>query len=191
MGCVFMSSAIVTKNSLRFAFKKLCFDKNVEDISISDITKACGLNRQSFYYHFKDKQELISWIYQTELFYKLAHTHFDNWYPKILDFLETMCIDKEFYSAVLQSKDTTFRDNFYPVMYKMFAYSFSKVDFPDNKNKNLQECFANYYTHGFCGVVMDWGANGMTIPPQQLLNNIKELAYLNTQIGHMWQTFLK
>ena len=34
-------------------------NKRLDKISISEIVGAAGLNRQTFYYHFRDKQELI------------------------------------------------------------------------------------------------------------------------------------
>ena len=35
-------------------------------ISVSDIMLHCQMRRQTFYYHFKDKFELLSWIYREE-----------------------------------------------------------------------------------------------------------------------------
>ncbi len=31
---------------------------------LQDITKKVGLNRQTFYYHFTDKYDLLRWIYR-------------------------------------------------------------------------------------------------------------------------------
>ena len=35
-------------------------------ISVRSICKACGMNRKSFYYHFKDKYDLLNWIFYNE-----------------------------------------------------------------------------------------------------------------------------
>ena len=34
---------------------------------MKDIADGCGLTRQAFYYHFKDKYDLMNWIYYTEI----------------------------------------------------------------------------------------------------------------------------
>ena len=40
--------------------------KPFSQISVSDICGKCEMNRKSFYYHFKDKYDLVNWIYRTE-----------------------------------------------------------------------------------------------------------------------------
>lgn len=37
--------------------------KPLSKITVSDIVQASGINRNTFYYYFKDKNDLISWIY--------------------------------------------------------------------------------------------------------------------------------
>ncbi len=56
-----MSSSAITKSALCDSLKKLCEQKPFDKISISDITGECGLNRQSFYYHFQDMMDVIEW----------------------------------------------------------------------------------------------------------------------------------
>ena len=41
-------------------------EKTFDKINISDICEPCYMNRKSFYYHFKDKYDLVNWIFDTE-----------------------------------------------------------------------------------------------------------------------------
>ena len=52
-----------TKTQLSQALLELSKKHHIEDISIKDITDYCGINRVTFYYHFKDKQDLMRYIY--------------------------------------------------------------------------------------------------------------------------------
>ena len=61
-----MSDSQVTKRALAESMKKLMEERSMRKISISDIVEGCNMNRQSFYYHFKDKYDLVNWIYYTE-----------------------------------------------------------------------------------------------------------------------------
>lgn len=45
---------------IAFAFKELLLKKSIDKITINDITEKCGINRQTFYYHFHDIYELIT-----------------------------------------------------------------------------------------------------------------------------------
>ena len=49
-----MSDSLITKRALAKTLKELCQYRNFEKISINDLTNKCGLNRQTFYYHFQD-----------------------------------------------------------------------------------------------------------------------------------------
>ena len=62
-----MSTSTITKTALCNALKELCCQKDYEKISISDITGFCGMNRQSFYYHFQDKYHVMTWYYQSQI----------------------------------------------------------------------------------------------------------------------------
>ena len=89
-----MSSSAITKSALCDSLKKLCEQKPFDKISISDITGECGLNRQSFYYHFQDKYELLSYIYLHELFADITKgVNYDNWYERLEGFLVNMLKD--------------------------------------------------------------------------------------------------
>ena len=51
----------VTKRALEVSLKNMLLKKPLEKITISDITEDCGINRMTFYYHFKDIYDLIEW----------------------------------------------------------------------------------------------------------------------------------
>lgn len=56
-----------TKRALADAMKARLEKTKLENITIRDITGDCGLNRQTFYYHFKDIYDLTEWIFEDEV----------------------------------------------------------------------------------------------------------------------------
>ena len=52
----------ITKRALATSLKKLLSQKELTKISIKDITDDCGIQRQTFYYHFTDIYDLVEWI---------------------------------------------------------------------------------------------------------------------------------
>ena len=44
----------LTKRALEESLKKLLLKKPLTKITINDIAEDCGINRMTFYYHFKD-----------------------------------------------------------------------------------------------------------------------------------------
>ena len=61
-----MADSNITKNALAAAMKKLMREKKLSKISIADICGECGMNRNSFYYHFRDKYDLVNWIFDRD-----------------------------------------------------------------------------------------------------------------------------
>lgn len=61
-----MADSNITKLALANALKELLEEQPFEKISVSDICERCHMNRKSFYYHFRDKYDLVNWIFDTE-----------------------------------------------------------------------------------------------------------------------------
>lgn len=62
----FLADSNITKRALASSLKELMETEPFSKIGVSDICEACEMNRKSFYYHFKDKYDLVNWIYYTE-----------------------------------------------------------------------------------------------------------------------------
>lgn len=56
-----------TKEKLAEAFKTVVCRKSFAKTTIADITKECGMTRENFYYHFRDKYDILSWVCQRQL----------------------------------------------------------------------------------------------------------------------------
>ena len=56
----------ITKRAISASLKKLLCEKDLNKITVQDIADDCGINRQTFYYHFKDIKELFEWLYKFE-----------------------------------------------------------------------------------------------------------------------------
>ena len=52
-----------TKKWIAEAAKKLLVHKPIESIHVTEICRAAEIKRPTFYYHFKDKHELMAWIF--------------------------------------------------------------------------------------------------------------------------------
>ena len=47
--------------------KKLVQNRSFASISVGDLIRECGISRNTFYYHFRDKYEVVSWIFCHEV----------------------------------------------------------------------------------------------------------------------------
>ncbi|WP_455581319.1 TetR/AcrR family transcriptional regulator C-terminal domain-containing protein [Dysosmobacter sp.] len=56
--------SLTTKRALAASFKKLLAQRGIDKITVKDIVEECGVNRQTFYYHFHDIYDLMAWSFQ-------------------------------------------------------------------------------------------------------------------------------
>ena len=52
----------LTEQAIKASFLKLLTERPLSRISVKDITDDCGINRNSFYYHFHDIPQLMEKI---------------------------------------------------------------------------------------------------------------------------------
>lgn len=61
-----MASQTTNRNSTKAliadAYVALTAQKPIDKITVKDVVEACGITRQTFYYHYQDLLEVIEWI---------------------------------------------------------------------------------------------------------------------------------
>ena len=76
-----------TKEILAESFMELSEGKPISKITIADITENCSMTSPTLYRHFKDKYDLIAWIYIMMVQDNLAKIGHDGylWKDTLLD----------------------------------------------------------------------------------------------------------
>lgn len=172
-----MSSSLQTKKSLAKSLKKLMRSTPLHKISVKDVVKDCNLNRQTFYYHFHDIYELVEWIYKTEAIesiaeYKSYNTWIDGFY-KIFLYIEG---NKEFCYNTLNSLSRTHLDMYlFSVINGLLMGVINEISSDMSIKIEDKKFMADFYTHAFAGLVIQWMKDGMKEDPKVLIEKLKEL----------------
>lgn len=148
---------LLIANSLRKLMKKKSLDK----IKIREIVDDCGVNRQTFYYHFQDIYALVEWIYTydgIQIFNE--HRNDCDWMSmvhRMFDYLEE---HQDEIKCVVNSKAEKFFYNFVHekigICARMVIESISKELTVDSQYKVF---LADFYTFAVCDVVENWLRN--------------------------------
>lgn len=96
-----MGEASHTKQMIKKVLVSLCETQPFRKISVQQIAQEAGINRQTFYYHFTDKYDLLRWVYyEDSLHYlKTESLSLDNWEEQALLMLKAIAENKQFYSS--------------------------------------------------------------------------------------------
>ena len=103
---------MTTKEILAESFKEVAASKPINKITIANITDNCGLTQPTFYRHFKDKYDLICWIYVTDAQKIMCQIGTDGylWRDTLMDGARYFSENRDF--ALNALKHTTGRDSF-------------------------------------------------------------------------------
>ncbi|MCI8306979.1 MAG: TetR family transcriptional regulator [Lachnospiraceae bacterium] len=179
-----MSKSLITKNALAASLKSLITENNFDKVTIADITDNIGLNRQTFYYHFADKQELLYWIYDNEAFTLTCDLNMENWGEKFNDFLKLLRRDRLFYINTIKCSDDYFEKYLAGILEELFARAAYELDTDGLEEKEVK-LVARFFSRGVCGLVIDWILGGMkqdedeyTRMVYRLVENVKKTAYI-------------
>ena len=165
-----MPASWITKKALADAMKELMTDKPMEKITIADIVNHCNMNRQSFYYHFKDKYELVNWIFYTEFVSQMQ----DSMNEKGWELLEKVChffySNRLFYSNALRVKgQNSFAEYLNEIVHAIIFYDLRGY-FEDHEN---QEFCAAFLTDAICIAIRRWLLEGTQITPKKFVGLVR------------------
>lgn len=94
-----MPDSSITKQALASSLKALMQEMPFQKISISHICDRCNMNRQSFYYHFRDKYELINWIFDMDFLELFQKESADDRPEGIVVLCDILYTNHEFYRS--------------------------------------------------------------------------------------------
>ncbi len=172
-----MSESQITKKALAGSIKQLMETIPLAKISIQEIVDNCGLNRQTFYYHFKDKFDLVNWIYYSEVIESIADSrHYDNWSDGILKILLHINKNRAFYINALNTPGQNAFDGYlFEVTHKLAMGVVNEVAEGMNVFDPDKNFIADFYTHAFVGLTVQWIKKGMHDPPEIIVDRLKDL----------------
>lgn len=166
-----------TKMAIKKTFIKLLNEKPLNQITVKDIVEECGINRNSFYYHFQDIPALIEEIVTEEADRIMAK------YPTI-DSLE-MCLNAaidfamENRRAILHIYHSVNRAVFEQYLWKVCHYIVTTYGTTIFAGKPVREEDRNmiirFYECVCFGIVSDWMNSGMPDNVHREISRLYEL----------------
>lgn len=166
-----------TERELAKALKELMKAKSFEKISISDITNYCSMHRQTFYYHFVDKYELLEWIVHNELILPLVNDFsLDNLYDKFMVMFDTMKSEKDFYHNALKININELFNYISNLATRQFSLLLNEVERANNIKRHSDDeikMMSEFFGYGISGVILEWVHHGMKETPQEMVERIR------------------
>ena len=96
-----------TKQKIASTMHEMMTRKAFEKITVKNLMDVSNMNRQSFYYHFRDTRDVLLWICKEQVFQPMAASDLElsEW---IIYGLELLNLDRQFYLRVVSVSQTDF-----------------------------------------------------------------------------------
>ena len=165
----------VTKRALEASLKNLLLQKPLSKITISDITEDCGINRMTFYYHFKDIYDLVEWSCQEDAGRALAgNKTYETWQQGLLQLFRAVQDNKPFIMNVYHSVSREQVENYlYRVTYDLLEGVVEEQAQGMSVRGEDKAFIATVYKYAFVGLMLDWIKRDMKDDPQALVDKLE------------------
>ena len=165
----------VTKRALEASLKNLLLQKPLSKITISDITEDCGINRMTFYYHFKDIYDLVEWSCQEDAGRALAgNKTYETWQQGFLQLFKAVQDNKPFIMNVYHSVSREQVENYlYRVTYDLLEGVVEEQAQGMSVRGEDKAVIATGYKYAFVGRMLDWIKRDMKDDPQARFDRLE------------------
>jgi probable dihydroxyacetone kinase regulator len=171
--------AQTTKKALAESLKKLLEKKPLDKITVIDIVEDCEVNRQTFYYHFKDIYDLVEWIYTSEATKALGGKKtYDTWQQGFLQIFEYVLKNKVFVINTYHSANREHLQRYlYNETYILLIGVIEEKAAGMSVRDDDKAFIANFYKYAFVGLMLEWIRTGMKEDPSAIIDRLSILIH--------------
>lgn len=167
----------VTKRALEQSLKNLLLKKPLTKITINDIAEDCGINRMTFYYHFKDIYDLVEWSCLEDARKAIEEKKtYETWQQGFLQIFEAVRENKPFimnvYRCVHREQVETYLK---PLVDNLLMGVIEEEAKGIPVRQEDKEFIAQIYAYIFIGLMLDWIKDDMRQDPEEIVGRLAKL----------------
>ena len=167
----------ITKRALEASLKNMLLKKPVNKITINDITEDCGVNRATFYYHFRDIYDLIEWSCEEDSRRAIhGNMTYETWEQGFLNIFHAVEDNKPFvlnvYRHVSQEQIIQY---LYRVVYHLIINIVEECAQGMSVREEDKQFIADFYKFVFVGMMLDWIRQEMKPSPEKMISRLSTL----------------
>lgn len=167
----------VTKWALEQSLKNLLLKKPLTKITVGDITDDCGINRMTFYYHFKDIYDLVEWSCLEDAKRALDEKKtYDTWQQGLLQIFKAVQENKPFILNVYRCVHREQVEKYLqPLVDQLLLNVINEEAAGITVRDEDKQFIAQVYSYMFIGLMLDWIKDDMREDPQQIVEKLSKL----------------
>lgn len=158
--------ATSTKEAFAAALKQVMSAKPINKITVKDLVEICGVNRQTFYYHFDDVYDLLEWVFEEDAKRVLPREIIQEyWRRDVMIFFDYLYENRGFALNVFNSNSRTYMLRFLKQRLQECIRGYSEIVSEGwNIDRQDFDFVVEFYSHGVIGLISQWMDLGMKLP---------------------------
>lgn len=175
----------ITKRALEQSLKNLLLKKPLTKITINDIAEDCGINRMTFYYHFKDIYDLVEWACLEDARKALEEKKtYDTWQQGFLQIFLAVRENKPFVMNVYRCVHREQVERYLkPLVDNLLLGVINEEAAGMTVREEDKRFIAQVYSYVFVGLMLDWIKDDMQDDPERLIRQLATLIKGNIAAG--------
>ena len=157
-----------TKEALAAALKQMMRVKPIGKITVKDLVEICGVNRQTFYYHFDDVYDLLEWVFEEDANRVLPReVVYEHWREDVFIFMQYLQDNSSFTLNVYNSNSRIYMLRYLEEKMAACIRSFAVI-VSEGMNIDRQdfEFVVTFYAKCAIGFISQWMDLGMKLPKE-------------------------
>lgn len=162
-----------TKWEYANALIRLMTHRALKKITVRELCKACDARPQNFYYHFKDKYDLVTWIYIQDIVSVCEANKDLPWQSALSIAYGNLLNRREFYRNAFQD-DSTNALIHYIVAFQIGLYT----EILQRKGAKIDEPLAfiiTYHAYACAEITKKWLTEPQPMPPELFAARVMEV----------------
>ena len=172
-----MSTSEFSKLMIARGMKELLKTAPLEAVSIGDLAKRCQVSRSTIYYHFKDKYDIVRWIFQSEINPMVCSDRAaGDWTDNLMTMCQYMQRNREFYTKVLQDgSQNIFYQSIVDFSQDLIQHMLLESERGSRLSQEEITMVSRIYSYGIAGMLAQWSRKGMEADPGIFVKTTKDL----------------
>ena len=155
--------ATSTKEALAAALRQMMTVKPIDKVTVKDIVEICGVNRQTFYYHFDDVDDLLEWVFEQDSDRVFPQeVVYNHWMEDMMNYFDYLVSNSAFTLNVYNSNSRLYMLRYLKARMAACIRSFAEIA-SEGKNIDRQdfEFVVEFYANCAIGFISQWMDMGM------------------------------
>lgn len=164
----------ITKRALEQSLKNLLLKKPLTKITINDIAEDCGINRMTFYYHFKDIYDLVEWSCLEDARKALEEKKtYETWQQGFIQLFEAVRENRPFIMNVYRCVHREQVEKYLKPLVDNLLLGVINEEAAGMTVRDEDKAFiAQVYSYAFVGLMLDWIRDDMREDPEALVGRL-------------------